>query len=114
MYSAVWLVKGRSPESFFERQKELVASLRSESVSVWFRSKERGTRVKDRAKNRASNCFETTQKRLLRRLLVAERTLFRQYKNHPFLGTWFRFWLQFFRSTHQDNFEYFWEVVLPV
>jgi len=81
---------------------------------VWFWNKERGTRVKDRAKNRASNCFETTQKRLLRRLLVAERRLFRQYKNHLFLGTWFRFWLQFFRSSHQDNFENFWEVVLAV
>ena len=81
---------------------------------VWFRSKERGRRVKDRAKNRASNCFETTQKRLLRRLLVAERRLFREYQNHPFLGTWFRFWLQFFRSSHQDNFENCWQVVLPV
>ena len=39
---------------------------------------------------------------------------FREYQNHPFLGTWFRFWLQFFRSSHQDNFENFWEVVLPV
>ena len=81
---------------------------------VWFRSKERGGRVKDRAKNRASNCFETTQKRLLRRLLVAERRLLRQYQNHLFLGTWFRLWLQFSRSSHQDNFENFWEVVLPV
>ena len=65
-------------------------------------------------KNRASNCFETTQKRLLRRLLVAERRLFREYQNHLFLGTWFRLWLQFSRSSHQDNFENFWEVVLPV
>lgn len=72
------------------------------------------TRVKDRAKTRASNCFETTQKRLLRRLLMTERRLFREYQNHPFIGTWFRFWLQFFRSSHQDNFENFWEVVLPV
>ena len=65
-------------------------------------------------KNRASNCFEATQKGLLRRLLVTERRLFREYQNHPILGTWFRFWLQFFRSSHQDNFENFWEVVLPV
>ena len=65
---------------------------------VWFRSKERGTRVKDREKNRASNCFETTQKRLLRRLLVAARRIYRQYQNQSFVGTWFRFWLQFFRS----------------
>ena len=65
------------------------------------------TRVKDRAKNRASNCFETTQKRLLRRLLVTERRLFREYQNHPFLGTWLRFWLQFARNCHQDNFENF-------
>ena len=39
---------------------------------------------------------------------------FREYQNHPFLGTWFRFSLQFFRSSHQDNFENFWQVVLPV
>ena len=98
MYSAAWLVKGRSPEddSFFKRQKELVASLCSESVSVWFRSKERGRRVKDRAKNRASNCFETTQtETLATHWLVTERRLLRQYRNQPFLGTWFRFWLQF-------------------
>ena len=81
---------------------------------VQFRSKELGMRGKDRAKNRASNCFGTIQKRLPSRVLVTERKLFREYQNHPFLGTWFRLWLQFPRSSHQDNFENFWEVVLPV
>ena len=51
------------------------------SVSVRFRSKERGTRVKDRAKNGVSKragrgCSETKRKRLLRRLCIHEQALF--------------------------------------
>ena len=42
------------------------------SVSVWFRSKERGTRVKDRAKK-----GETKRKRLLRRLMRVKMAAFR-------------------------------------
>ena len=63
-----------------------------------FGAKNEERESKTAPKNRASNCFEATQKGLLRRLLVTERRLFREYQNHPILGTWFRFGYNFFAA----------------
>ena len=98
---------------FTDRRSSWLACV-AKAFPCGFGAKNEQRESKTAPKNRASNCLEATQKRLVRRLLVTERRLFREYQSHPILGTWFRFWLQFFRSSHQDNFENFWEVVLPV
>ena len=100
--------------AFFRDRRSSWLACVAKAFPCGFGAKNEQRESKTAPKNRASNCLEATQKRLLRRLLVTERRLFREYQNHPILGTWFRFWLQFFRSSHQDNFENFWEVVLPV
>ena len=100
--------------AFFRDRRSSWLACVAKTLKNGFGAKNQEGESKTAPKNRASNCFEATQKGLLRRLLVTEQRLFREYQNHPILGTWFRFWLQFFRSSHQDDFENFWKVVLPV
>ena len=100
--------------AFFRDRRSSWLACVAKAFPCGFGAKNEERESKTAPKNRASNCFEATQKGLLRRLLATERRLFREYQNHSILGTWFRFWLQFFCSSHQDNFENFWEVALPV
>ena len=68
-----WKQCERLPSTSRQKRCAIRALACGANVSVRFRSKERGTRVKDRAKNRKSRssrffCSETKRKRLLRRI----------------------------------------------